>query len=262
VYLGVGLCCLGEKFFHVARVLGHCVRDELQRWRELDAGLLADLAADHAGGRLERHRGRRLLRLVTEDGVEHRRLAQIGGHPGIRDRHESQSGVLDLELERARHNLLDPFGEPTGACLSHHRRCSSCASPALLTEPSTKRDPPLLLRAHLFTHLEGLDDVIDLHVAVVAEVDTAFIAFANLSRVVLEAAEGRHREIVRHHDSITHQSRLGVAADLATLDQAAGDRAELRRLEDLADLGGAELTSSNSGFSMPLRAASTSSIAW
>src|SRR3954468_22688815 len=95
--------------------------------------------------------------------------------------------------------------------------------------------------ARLLLHLEGLDDVVDRDVVVVAERDTALETFTHLGRVVLEPPQPRDGEVVGDDDAVTHQPRLGVAHDGAAAHDTAGDVAELARPEDLADLGGAEL---------------------
>src|SRR6266508_3651830 len=95
--------------------------------------------------------------------------------------------------------------------------------------------------ARLLPHLERLDDVVDADVVEVAERDTALEALTDLGRVVLEAAQPGDGEVVRDHDTVTQQACLGVAADGPGPDEAAGDVAEPRRAEDLADLRGAEL---------------------
>src|SRR5262249_3866492 len=94
--------------------------------------------------------------------------------------------------------------------------------------------------ARLLPHLEGLDDVADLDVAV-ADPDTALEALADLGRVILEPAERGHREVVGDDHTVTDQPRLAVAVDRAGLDHRTGDVVDTRHLEDLADLRRAEL---------------------
>src|SRR5262249_26984639 len=94
--------------------------------------------------------------------------------------------------------------------------------------------------ARLLPHLEGLDNVTDLDV-VVADADTALEALADLGRVVLEAPQRRHGEVVGDHHAVPDQPRLAVAVDRAGLDHRAGDVADARHPEDLADLRRAEL---------------------
>src|SRR5690606_30718379 len=94
--------------------------------------------------------------------------------------------------------------------------------------------------AGLLPHLEALDDVADLDV-VVADADTALEALADLGGVVLEAAQRRHREVVGHHHAVADEPGLGVALDDTRGDHRTGHVADPRDLEDLADLGGAEL---------------------
>src|SRR3954447_3343156 len=98
-------------------------------------------------------------------------------------------------------------------------------------DPSAARDLPLL---------EGLDHVIELDV-VVADPDTALVALGHLTRVVLEAPQRLDGEVVGDDDPIAHEPRLAVADDRAAADETAGDVADPRDLEDLADLGGTEL---------------------
>src|SRR3954468_3067705 len=95
--------------------------------------------------------------------------------------------------------------------------------------------------ARLLAHLERLDDVLDLDVVERPQADTALVALADLGRVVLEPAEGLHRQIVGDHGTVTHETRLRVAHDRAAAHQRTGDVADLRHPEDLADLRRAEL---------------------
>src|SRR6476660_1977533 len=90
-------------------------------------------------------------------------------------------------------------------------------------------------------HLEGLDHVVDLDVVERPQADTALVALADLGRVVLEPAEGLHRQVVGDHGTVTHETRLRVAHDRAAAHQRTGDVADLRHPEDLADLRRAEL---------------------
>src|SRR4051794_40277968 len=90
-------------------------------------------------------------------------------------------------------------------------------------------------------HLEGLDHVVDLDVVVRPQADTALVTLADLGRVVLEPAEGLHRQVVGDHGTVTHQPRLRVADDRAAADERARDVADPRHPEDLADLRRAEL---------------------
>src|SRR3954470_17303002 len=90
-------------------------------------------------------------------------------------------------------------------------------------------------------HLEGLDHVVDLDVVERPQADTALVALADLGRVVLEPAEGLHRQVVGDHGTVTHEPCLRVADDRAAADQRTGDVADLRHPEDLADLRRAEL---------------------
>src|SRR3712207_6152779 len=87
-------------------------------------------------------------------------------------------------------------------------------------------------------HLEGLDDVVDLDVVERPQADTALVALADLGGVVLEPAEGLHRQVVGHHGTVADEPRLGVADDRAAADQRTGDIADARHAEDLADLRG------------------------
>src|SRR4051794_24069016 len=101
-------------------------------------------------------------------------------------------------------------------------------------------------------HLEGLDHVVDLDVVVRPQADTALVTLADLGRVVLEPAEGLHRQVVGDHGTVTHEPRLRVADDRAAADQRAGDVADLRHPEDLADLRRAELDLLVLGLEHPL----------
>src|ERR1700691_1114250 len=92
----------------------------------------------------------------------------------------------------------------------------------------------------LLPHLVRLDRVFDPDV-VVADADTAFVALADLGRVVLEPAQRIHRQVVGDHHAVPDQPRLAAAVDRAGADDAAGDVADPRHPEDLPDLRRAEL---------------------
>src|SRR3954453_21565578 len=95
--------------------------------------------------------------------------------------------------------------------------------------------------ARLLLHLEGLDDVVDLDVVVVAERDTALETFTHLGDVVLEPAQTRDRDVVGDHGAVPDEPGLRVADDRAGADDATGNVADLARPEHLADLRSAEL---------------------
>src|SRR5580700_10696207 len=92
----------------------------------------------------------------------------------------------------------------------------------------------------LLPHLVRLDRVFDPDV-VVADADTAFVALANLGRVVLEPAQRLDRQVVGDHHAVPDQPRLAVAVDRSGADDAACDVADPRDPEDLPDLRRAEL---------------------
>src|SRR3954453_20102413 len=92
------------------------------------------------------------------------------------------------------------------------------------------------LRARLLAHLEGLDHVLDLDVVERPQADTALIPVANLGHVVLEAAQRLDGQIVGAHHAVADQPGLRVPVDGAAADDRAGDVADLRDTEDLADL--------------------------
>src|SRR6266700_5699129 len=106
---------------------------------------------------------------------------------------------------------------------------------SLTSDPAGTRSGPRLL-----PQLEGLDGVADPDV-VVTDSDTAFVALADLGRVLLEPAQRVHRQVVGDHHAVPDQPRLAAAADQATAHDGPGDVADPRHPEDLPDLRGAEL---------------------
>src|SRR5829696_3508599 len=90
-------------------------------------------------------------------------------------------------------------------------------------------------------HLERLDDVLGLDVVERPQPDTALVALADLGRVVLEPAEGLHRQVVGDYGAVPEPTGLRVADDRPGADQRTGDVADLGNAEDLADLRGPEL---------------------
>jgi len=94
--------------FEVRRRVRYRVQDELERRREPDADLLADLGAQHALRALERGGRSGACFVVAEHGVEHRRVLQVAGHPRVRHRDEAEPRVLDPGVQHLGHDLLDP----------------------------------------------------------------------------------------------------------------------------------------------------------
>src|SRR3954449_5087641 len=94
--------------------------------------------------------------------------------------------------------------------------------------------------ARLLADLERLDDVLDLDVVERPQADTALVALADLGDVVLEAAQGLDGEVVGDDDPVADQPGLRVPVDGPAADDRAGDVADARHPEDLADLRRAE----------------------
>src|SRR5688500_3891386 len=96
-------------------------------------------------------------------------------------------------------------------------------------------------RRRVALHLEDFDDVADLDVVVVLQADAALETVLDLADVILEAAQRADLAFV-DDDVVAQQTglRFAGARDAALGDHAAGNRADLRHLEDLAHFGGAE----------------------
>src|SRR6476469_1583390 len=117
---GVTLAGLLEEVLEVRSRLGDGVGEEVQARRQPDADLAAHVGAEPALVLLEQRGGLGPLRLVAEDGVEHRRVLEVVGHPHIGDRDEPQVGVLDDPLDVGRDEHLDPVSDLAGpSCVSH-----------------------------------------------------------------------------------------------------------------------------------------------
>src|SRR6476620_2227468 len=101
--------------------------------------------------------------------------------------------------------------------------------------------PPSRSGTRLLAQLEGLDHISDLDVVVGTQADTAFEAFAHLGRVILEALQGIHTEVVGHDDAVANEPRLAVTSDGSRSDERTRHIADAWHPEHLADLGGAEL---------------------
>src|SRR4051812_19938484 len=87
--------------------------------------------------------------------------------------------------------------------------------------------------------LEELEHVALLDVSVAVEDDAALLALLDLLHVVFEAAQGA-KFAVPDHGALADQTDAGGARDLALVDDATGDAADLGGLEGLFDLGLAE----------------------
>src|SRR4051794_39475394 len=91
----------------------------------------------------------------------------------------------------------------------------------------------LELPLHL-ARLEDLEDVALLDVAVALERDAALVAVGDLAHVLLEAAQ-RADPAGPDHSAVAHKAHRSAAAHDARGHVAAGDRADARGLEGLAD---------------------------
>src|SRR4051794_38022610 len=89
----------------------------------------------------------------------------------------------------------------------------------------------------LLAGLDRLDLVADLDVVDPAESDARLEVRADLGDVVLEPAQRLDRQVVPDDHAVADHPRLRVARDHAAADQHTRDVAELRRAEDLPDLG-------------------------
>src|SRR5699024_2076542 len=84
--------------------------------------------------------------------------------------------------------------------------------------------------AGLLLHLVGLDDVPDLEV-VVPDTDTALEAFTDLGGIVLEPAQGIHREVLGSDHALADEPGLAVTPDQSAADHRTGDVADPRSEE-------------------------------
>src|SRR5579872_1134469 len=107
---------------------------------------------------------------------------------------------------------------------------SLCSRPP----PRAGEDPRKLQRAGDFLDLEALDDVALLDVLVILEGHAAFVAFADLADLVLEALQRLQRALV-NDDVVAQEAHLGAAPHDAVGHHAAGDLADAGDVEDLAD---------------------------
>src|SRR5699024_2986833 len=94
--------------------------------------------------------------------------------------------------------------------------------------------------AGLLLHLVGHDDVPDLEV-VVPDTDTALEALTDLGGIVLEPAQGIHREVLGGDHALADEPGLAVTPDQAAANDRTGDVTDPGHLEDLTDLGATEL---------------------
>src|SRR6476660_2264208 len=164
------------------------------------------------------------------------------GMPGFRGRdREAPSQVGDnrpddgaLLLQRA--HVAEPQIDHQGP---DHHASRLLARAGCLAGPG--RQSTLRSGTRLLTQLEGLDHVSDLDVVVGTQADTALEAFAHLGRVILEALQGIHTEVVGHDDAVANEPRLAMTSDGSRSDERTRHIAHAGHPEHLADLGGAEL---------------------
>src|SRR5215207_1446518 len=210
----VGRSGLGQQLIDLPGAFWHRVRHEGQGGSELQPELLADLGSDQASRRGQRRRSPGLILVRTQHRVEGRSLPTIPREPDVSDRHEAESRILDPALQHFGDDHLDLVSQLQYPWPGH-------------------RSPSL--RAGFLPHLVRLDDVADPDVGVVGERHAALVALSNLGDVVLLPPKRGNRALRDNH-AFAQQPGLGVPADRATDDHAAGDNAGLGRAEDLPDL--------------------------
>ena len=88
----------------------------------------------------------------------------------------------------------------------------------------------------MLSSLVALDLIADLDVVVVAHADAALGSCAHFLDVVFEAAQ-RLELTLEYHDTVAKHADRIAAFDVAVDDHAAGNVAQFRRAEHLADLG-------------------------
>src|SRR5688572_18584128 len=95
-----------------------------------------------------------------------------------------------------------------------------------------------MLRQHAFQFLDlvAFDDVPDFDVLELLDADAALEALANLGNIVLEVPERGDLALV-NDTVVAQQADIGRSRDDAIDDHATGDRARLRHLERVPDLG-------------------------
>src|SRR5258707_8803024 len=126
----IGLPSLDHEILDGPGTLGQHVLLEGDGRGVLDAGLPADLGADHAGRAGQRSRRCRLLLGRPVHRIEHCRVAQVTGHAGVGDRNEAEPRVLDSPLEHFGDDLSDPLAEP-----SRPRRIHRYSLPFVIEQP-------------------------------------------------------------------------------------------------------------------------------
>src|SRR5688572_9690116 len=172
-----------------AILMGHrFIELELQLRHAAQLQAVADMAAEEAGGALQRLRRLAAGRFVTQGRVVDARLLQVRRdlHAGQGDEADSRVVHFTPAQQFAQH-LSDLVADAIGAMRSHalHRYGDSL-------------------------HREHFDDVANLEVVVIRKADAAFEARLHLADVVLEAAERRNLAFV-DDDVVTQQTRLGFA---------------------------------------------------
>src|SRR5258705_2510446 len=215
--LRVLLVDVAEDLFDAVLVGDRLVEPELDLRHAPELQPRADLAPEEAGRPLQRARrlGARLL--VAEAGVEDARHLEVRGDLHARQRDEPDARVVDFAAgEHFAEDVADLFPDSVWPVALSHQK---------------------LRRRHLLSlHREHLDGIAHLDVVVALEADAALEARLHLAHVVLEAAQRGDLPLV-HHDVVAKEAggRLAGARDASLGDHAAGNRTNLRDLEDLAD---------------------------
>lgn len=95
------------------------VEVERQRRREPRAKMFADLAAQHAGRRLQRSRGICLILFIAEHSEEDIGVLQIARDANVRDGDKSETRIAKPLFETRRDNLLDPLRNSSRTLMTH-----------------------------------------------------------------------------------------------------------------------------------------------
>src|SRR5690606_16913521 len=278
--LGVALAGLEQRGVERRGRLGHRVQVELERGRQADARLLADLGADHAGRALQRGGRPRTLLVGAVDGVEDRGVLQVPRHPHVGDRDEAEPRVLDPRVDHLRDDHLDAVGELACPRVVDHGSFpfdvsvdlgvdASAGRPPGPVEPAgrTPRTPSVIGEpCDQSRGFSRISNVSMMSPSVMSLNDPRPIPHSKPSRTSVTSSFSRRSDSMLRLSPTTVPPRSTRALVLRrmvperTTEPAMLPNFEERKTWRISAVP--SWTSSYSGLSMPLRAASTSSIAW
>src|SRR6266542_3036085 len=219
----------------------------------------AEESADVARGVDESLEGLLPLLWRTEDADRDAGVAQIWTHFHFGHRGEADARILDFLSDDRAYLVLQLLGQPLRTVIHKPLRIADCGLRIAdcgflnlnrqsefrnaenvigLFLQSAIRNPQFLLQFSRRDLLcdEGFDDVADLVIVETFDGDTAFVSLLHFADVFFESAQAADVAFEEDH-VVADQAGMRRAFDRPVRYHAAGDGADLRHADDVADFG-------------------------